>query len=55
MEYISRVISGCCNNVDIVRREFVIKSDGLSFMVIITFCKSCGSKKHTSGISDGKK
>ena len=48
------MIQGCCDNTDIVREEFNVELHGLTFKVVITFCKSCGSKKHTSGISDGK-
>ena len=48
------MIQGCCDNTDIVREDFEVELHGLTFKVVITFCKSCGSKKHTSGISDGK-
>lgn len=46
---------GCCDKTDIVREDFEVELHGLTFMVTITFCKSCGSKKYTSGISDGKR
>ncbi len=46
----------CCRNLNIVREEVKIETNGFSFKVYLTYCTGCGSIKHgTTGIKDGKK
>ena len=46
----------CCNNLEVTTVKDTIVSGGFNFVVTVTYCKSCGSKKAMgTGISSGKK
>lgn len=45
---------GCCENVTIVGDEKIVKIDGWSFKIYLTFCSNCGKLKPvTCRISEG--
>jgi hypothetical protein len=46
----------CCHNLKVTTVKDVIVSDGFNFVVSVTYCKSCGSKKaNGTGVSSGRK
>ena len=46
----------CCQNFKLGNQCVVVQSGISKFTVNISYCETCGSKKHVgSGISDGKK
>ena len=49
-------IMHCCMNLELSKTCQIINADGLNFVVNISYCKNCGSKKAVgTGVSDGKR
>ena len=47
-------MDGCCDRVDITRKESVVTHDEHKFQVNISYCKNCGSLKATTHVKEIK-
>jgi len=45
---------GCCNDINIVRREKIIEDGKYGFIVTLVYCTGCGDIKTTSNIKEAK-